>query len=139
MIKSSIAIAFGLVFVLPHIAIGQTDPTAGPERFPQFRNLSGLAGSGYGVDISGNPSLSGPTALSTPVAHVLGHNHIQISGGKMSFSGSPELSSSNSNGTAFAAFGASFGHVNLAGSVMFLSDLGDNVFNLQAQYVPAQG
>src|SRR4051812_501459 len=36
---------------------------AGPEKFPEFRNLSGLAGGGYGVDWRGYYALGGPTGL----------------------------------------------------------------------------
>src|SRR5947209_20214071 len=53
------------------------DPTAGPEHFPQFRNLSALAGSGFGADSKGYSTLSGPTALSTPVAPVLSHTQFR--------------------------------------------------------------
>src|SRR5437588_9861719 len=115
------------------------DPTAGPEHFPQFRNLSALAGSGFGADSQGYSSLSGPTALSTPVAHVLGHNQFRIAGGKMSFDSSPTLSSSKSNGTFYLMYGATIGPVNVAISPMFLSDRLDHAFNLQAQLIPKEG
>ena len=57
----------------------------------------------------------------------------------MSFSSSPELGSANSNGTAFGTFGATFQRFNVSGTVMFLSDIGDQSINLQAQYIPAAG
>src|SRR5437016_12117087 len=99
-----------LAVLLPASAsFAADDPTAGPERFPQFRNLSALAGSGFGADARGFSSLSGPTALSTPVAHVLGHNQFRIAGGKMSFDSSPTLSSGKSNGTFYLMYGATLG------------------------------
>jgi len=70
-----------------------------PHTYPQFRNLSGLAGSGYGVDLQGYRSLSGPVAYSTPVAHTLGRNQFEIVGGTLSFTRTPELNPSQSNGT----------------------------------------
>jgi hypothetical protein len=115
------------------------DPTAGPEHFPQFRNLSALAGSGFGADSRGYSTLSGPTALSTPVGHVLGHNQFRIAGGKMSFDSSPTLSSSKSNGTFYLMYGATVGSVNIAISPMFLSDRLDKAFNVQAQLIPKEG
>src|SRR5262249_31349408 len=126
-----------IIVVVSRSALAQGDPTSGPDRFPQFRNLSGLAGSGYGVGVDGHPSLSGPTALSTPVAHVLGPYHYQVSGAKMSFTSSPEITESKSNGTVAATLGLSYIKFNFAASIMFLSDIGDNAINLQAQYVPS--
>ncbi len=112
------------------------DPTAGPEHFPQFRNLSALAGSVFGADARGFSSLSGPTALSTPVAHVLGHNQFRIAGGAMSFTSSPELGESKSNGTFYLMYGATLGRFNIAISPMFLSGGLDRAWNLQAQLIP---
>jgi len=126
-----------LALMLPSFtAFALDDPTAGPENFPHFRNISALAGSVFGADARGFSSLSGPTALSTPVAHVLGHNQFRLAGGAMSFSSSPELSSSNSNGTFYLMYGATLGRFNVAISPMFLSRGGDRSFNLQAQLIP---
>lgn len=113
------------------------DPVAGREQFPEFRNFSGLAGSGYGVDSKGYPSLSGPTAFSTPVAHVLGHDHFRVLFAKTSFTSSPEFSNKKSDGTLFGTFGHTFGRINVAITDMVLSDTLNQAFNLQAQYIPS--
>lgn len=131
--------AAAATLIVPTVARCADDPTAGPEHFPQFRNLSALAGSGFGADRNGYSSLSGPTALSTPVAHVLGHNQFRIAAGKMSFDSSPTLSSSKSNGTFYLMYGATVSNVNIAISPMFLSDRLDHAFNLQAQLIPKEG
>lgn len=83
----------------------QGDPTIGPGQFPQFRNLSGLSGGGYGVDSQGYSSLSGPTAFSTPIAHVLGRGHFRLELAKASFGLFPNISGRGSNGTAVIAYG----------------------------------
>ena len=74
-----------LLLPLPALTQRRTDPLDGFAQYPQFRNLSGLAGGGYGVDVEGRASLSGPTAFSTPVAYVMGHNQWRIVGATMSF------------------------------------------------------
>lgn len=132
-----LAIALMLASALPGLA--QRDPTSGPNQFPQFRNLSGLAGSGYGVDIYGYRSLSGPVALSTPVAHTLGRGLVQLSGGALSFDSQPDLNGRDTNGSAFGTVGISFARFNLAGTFFVKSSSLDQVFNLQLQYIPDPG
>lgn len=114
-------------------AIGQ------PRTYPQFRNLSGLAGSGYGVDMQGYRSLSGPVAYSTPVAHTLGRNQFEIVGGTLSFTRSPSLNPSRSNGTGVITFGTTLPRLNIAGSFFVKSNAFDQVFNVQTQYIPSPG
>jgi hypothetical protein len=117
-------------------AQAQRDPLAGAERFPEFRNLSGLAGSGYGVDVQGRPSLGGPVALSTPVAYVLGRDHLYFTGERTSLVNSPELRDTLTNGTLCVTYGHTFGTVNVAMSDMIINALGKQVFDIQAQLIP---
>ena len=55
-------------------SVYERDPFFGKNEFPQYRNISGLAGGGYGTDAQGRLSLTGPTAFSTPTAYTLGHD-----------------------------------------------------------------
>jgi len=133
----------GVTTLLVAIAAGRTapaladrDPLGGIERFPEFRNLSGLAGGGYGVDVNGRPSSEGPIALSTPVAHVLGHDHLYFTGERTSLKNKPELSDRFTNGTLCATYGHTFGSVNVAMTDMVINALGKQVFNIQAQLIP---
>lgn len=130
-----------LLLSAPQVSQAQDrDPTTGYDRFPQFRNLSGLAGSGFGVDEKGYPSLSGPTAFSTPVAFVLGHDHARIVGGRASFTSGPDIFGNpngphGSNGSAFGMFGHTFGRYNVALTDMLISERLDQSFHLQVQYI----
>src|SRR5207249_2501548 len=84
------------------------DPFAGPGRYPEYRNLSGLSGGGYGLNADGYGSLSGPTALSTPIGYVLGRDQFRFQGAQASFTGSPEFGEHKSNGTGAFAYGHTF-------------------------------
>lgn len=124
---------------MPVPGLAQRDPTSGPNQFPQFRNLSGLAGCGYGADPRGYRSLSGPVAFSTPVAHTLGRGMVQMAGGTLSFHSLPEISGRKSNGSGFITVGATLSRINLAGTFFIKSSALDQVFHLQAQYIPDPG
>lgn len=115
---------------------GLNDPFLGYHYYPQFRNLSGLSGGGYGVDASGYPSLSGPTALATPVAPTMGRDTFRIVGGKMTFNRVFDLNNKESNGSLALAYGHTFGSFNVMVSTMFLSAIFDNAINVQVQYIP---
>lgn len=129
--------AFALLLARPDGVSGQSDPLAGFDRYPGFRNLTGMAGSMYGVDSQGWRSLSGPTALSTPVAHVLGRGQFQLGAGRMSFDSTPRpFDSGRTNGTVFLTAGATIGRVNAAATAMLLSEELDQAFHYQFQYVP---
>jgi hypothetical protein len=117
----------------------QGDPTIGPGQFPQFRNLSGLSGGGYGVDSQGYSSLSGPTAFSTPIAHVLGRSHLRLEIAKASFRLLPDFSGRGSNGTALISYGQTVGRLNILFSDMFKSGDLDQSYNCQIQYIPSPG
>lgn len=135
-VLTALCVAAGLIAA--SICHAQRDPLVGRDRFPEFRNLSGLAGGGYGVDVDGRPSLSGPVALSTPVAHVLGRDHLYLTGERTSLVNSPELRNTLTNGTLCVTYGHTFGTVNVAASDMIINALGKQVFNIQAQLIPAR-
>jgi hypothetical protein len=125
---------------MPLTAIAQPgDPFSGFNSYPQFRNLSGLSGSGYGVDIQGYRSLSGPVAFSTPVAHTLGRGQVQIVGGAMSFDSTPQYQGGRSNGSAAFTVGATLRRLNIAGTFFVKSGSFDQIYNAQIQYIPDDG
>lgn len=119
----------------PSRALTQKDPFTGTNQFPQYRNLSGLAGGGYGVDEDGYPSLTGPTAFSTPVAHVLGHGRFWLAGAKTSFDSKPALINKATNGTGVLTFGFTLDRFNIALTDLFKSADLDQAYNAQIQYV----
>jgi hypothetical protein len=124
----------GVVLLLGATPAVAADPFAGPQRFPQFRNISGLSGGGFGVDVDGRRSLAGPAAFSTPIAHVLGHGQWQLVAGGSSSRRS--LSFGGVNGTAALGYGHTFGRLNVMASVMALSRVEDLAVNLQVQLPP---
>ena len=132
------------LFIILFIILGcsqgaraQLDPLIGHDQFPQFRNLSGLSGGGYGVDEHGFRSLSGPTAFSTPVANTLGHDQVHLATASLSFNSAPQFSANHSNFTGIATYGHTFGSVvNATFTVFFLSTTFDSVYNAQFQYIP---
>lgn len=121
-----------LLMGVPVAALGQEDPLIGVDRFPQFRNLSGLSGSGYGLDSRGYYSLSGPTALSTPVGPALGHNQVHLAIARASRDAGPSVLRF-ANGTVVGSFGVTLGNMNVAVSDMLLSQQLDQAFNFQVQ------
>src|SRR5690242_16955907 len=110
-------------------AAAQHNPFVGPGQYPQFRNLSGLAGGAYGLDAEGEGSLSGPTAYSTPIAYVLGHDQFRIGIGKASFSTSPNFDNNHSNGKGIFTFGHTFGSFNFAVTDFIKSAQWDQAYN----------
>jgi hypothetical protein len=107
--------------------------------YPQFRALSGLSGSGYGVNPDGYRSLSGPVAYSTPVAHTLGRGLWQVGGGTLSYTRMPAIDESRTNGTGYITAGITVNRVNIAGTYFIKSNAFDQVFHLQASYIPSPG
>jgi len=135
-----LALAGSLLLGLARTAAAQ-DPTSGFDDFPEFRNLSGLSGCGYGLTNGGFLSLSGPTAFSTPVGPVLGHSQAWFGGGLTSFNSSPADKSRNSNSTGFGTYGMTFGRMNIAFTDMVISwphrrYAPDQAFNMQVQPIP---
>jgi len=124
-----------LLAALPIHALAQAD-LAGTDRFPQFRNLSGLGCGGYGLDAQGFASLSGPTAFSTPVAYVLGHDQFRIQYASISHNMSANVTWGKSNNKLVGVYGHTFGPVNVAVSDIVLSRVYDQAFNIQAELIP---
>lgn len=121
-------------------AAAQHNPFLGKDEFPQFRQLSGLSGGGYGLDLDGWGSLSGATAFSTPIGIALGHDQFRLTGNETYYSSSqinfPRGSNPFATGKASFMYGHTFGQFNLAYSYFVKSDKGDASTNLQLSYVP---
>jgi hypothetical protein len=134
----SIAIFLGLNLALSNIAASQdtNNPLLGPHNYPQFRKMSGFGGDGYGLTPEGYASLSGPIAYSIPTAYVVGHGVVNIEGNSLSYTLYPNLSYHHSSGEGSGTIGMSIGRFNVAGSIYVKSSRGDQVFNVQAGYVP---
>jgi hypothetical protein len=88
------------------------------------------------VDAKGRPSLSGPISLSSPVAHVLGHDHLFLMAERTSLVNSPEIRNTLTNGTLCVTYGHTFGTVNVALSDLIINARGKQVFNIQASLIP---
>ncbi len=127
----------GTIF-LATLGRGQQNPFLGRSEFPQYRQISGLSGGGYGVDLKGRGSLTGPTAFSTPLGVALGHDEVRLGGGDTGFSFQhlPDrfANTSRGSGKAFLTYGLSFRNVNFAYSYFLKSFRGDAATNLQASY-----
>lgn len=113
-----------------------TDPFLGKNQYPQYRNLSGLAGGGYGTDAQGRRSESGPTAFSTPTAFVLGHDSFFFADGGANFRGALSLDERRLNGTVVGTYGHTFGQFNIAFTDFIKSYALDQVYNLQIGLIP---
>lgn len=112
------------------------DPTGGPNSFHQLRSLSGLSGSGFGVDVKGYPSLSGPVAFTTPIAYVMGHNRFWLGGGQYSFGRRPGFDTFEGNWNAFLMAGASVGSFNVTATYNVVGDGWKTLYNFQVGWVP---
>lgn len=131
-----------LLAFLSVAAVGWSQvPFQGRGTFPQFRDLSGLPGSGFGITVDGSPGLQGAIALSTPVGFSLSRGHAAIGAGVRSTDGKIRwINTSNraggyaSDGTGQAMVGfsaARWGAATFSG--MVLSSALDNAFNAQWQ------
>lgn len=109
------------------------NPFVGFDHFPQFRQLSGLSGGGFGLDPDGWGSLSGATAYSSPIGYALGHDQVRIQGGETFFSWH-HFTHKNSTGKANFMYGHTFGNINIAYSYFVKSFEGDASTNLQLSY-----
>jgi len=131
--------AVGVAFAsLLGLANAQKNPFVGANEFPQFRQISGLSGGGYGLDLDGWGSLEGATAFSTPLGISLGHDQFRLGGNDTAFSINhlPNTVSDSHYGTgkAFITYGHSFGQLNATYSYFVKSGAGDAVTNLQLSY-----
>ena len=71
---SCVSLRFGAVIGFGVVAIGSAYAQAGftgPDTYPQFRDLSGLAGAGFGVTRDGHVGFNGAYSLTTPIGHGL--------------------------------------------------------------------
>lgn len=114
----------------------QHQPNVGVNQFPQYRQLSGLAGGGYGLNFDGRSSLDGPTAFSTPIAYVLGHDEFRLATTSESFNSAPAFGIGVSNGKALISHGHTFGQFNIMASDVFKSHDLDQAYSLQAGIIP---
>jgi hypothetical protein len=123
------------------VAACAQNPFGGVDGFPQFRQISGLSGGGYGLDIDGWGSLGGATAFSTPLGIALGHDQVRVGGGDTAFSWKyfPKRFEDDSHGSgkAFFTYGHSFDdQFTLTYSYLVKSFKGDASTNLQMAYKP---
>lgn len=117
-------------------SIYERDPFFGKNQYPQYRNISGLAGGGYGTDAGGYPSITGPTAFSTPTAYTLGHDHAYLGIGGINFRGVPSFDTNRSNSSGVVMYGHTFGQFNFAVTDFLKSASLDSAINLQASLIP---
>jgi hypothetical protein len=132
---------WALVAVAGLSAVGQAqvDPWNFRGQFPQFRDLSGLPGSGFGVNAKGLPSIRGAMALSTPIGFSLGSGLIDVGISSRSVNSRPQFfnlgrgGNVNSDGTlqVMAGLGTPIG--TFTGSFEVVSTALDSVLNLQYQ------
>ncbi|CAN5404526.1 hypothetical protein BH11ARM2_BH11ARM2_26600 [soil metagenome] len=118
-------------------ACAQTE-LAGYHRYPQFRTLGGLPGSGFPLTRYGTVSTRGAMALSTPLAYSLRDGELVFGALSASSSRRPRVSFSggrglrSGNGTGQLLYGIGLGNSgNLTASAMILGDTRAPAFNLQ--------
>jgi hypothetical protein len=115
-------------------------PYADPE-YPQFRNLSALPGSGFGVTPSGVPGLRGAFAYSTPIGYGLAPWQWVFGVGNLSPDnrlrfldiGGEGADQTEGNGTGYAMVGIPIGNLRLTFSHMVLSGIFDDSQNFHLQ------
>lgn len=124
-----------LVFALGLAPLVAQAQIGGPGTYPQFRSMSGLPGSGYGVMADGSLNPMGAWSLSSPIAYSLQPWQFVLGFGTMSPNLSPRFldsstSESTSNGTAQMTIGAPIGKFGQGTyTVMILSGKLDNAGN----------
>jgi hypothetical protein len=105
----------------------------------QFRKMSSLSGSGFGVTIDGTPNISGAMAFSTPIAYSLGGNVYQIGVGTRSDNELPQfinlndVSHNESSGDAEVMAGIGTRAGNFTFGYEAVSYRKDTVFHLEWQ------
>jgi len=93
-----------LLSLAPLLAVAQI---GGPGEYPQFRSMSGLPGSGYGVMSDGKIDPLGAWSLSTPIAYGLQPWQFAVGFGSLSPNSTPrflDTSSGESKGNGTAQF-----------------------------------
>ncbi|MBS1723697.1 MAG: hypothetical protein JSS66_12180 [Armatimonadetes bacterium] len=120
------------LLLLPCAALSQV---GGPGQFPQFRSMSGLPGSGYGIRADGSCDPMGAWSISTPIAYSLKPWQLVASAGSLSPNSSfrfldSSSGESTSNGTAAFTIGLPLGKYGQGTyTLMVLSGKLDNASN----------
>lgn len=117
----------------PCLALAQF---GGPGNYPQFRSMSGLPGSGFGVTVDGKVDLRGAMSLSSPIGYSLSDWEAVVAIGNLSADRKPSFPRRNErvlqgNGTGTAMLGIPLGAYGSATvSHMVLSNRGDFATNV---------
>lgn len=122
-----------LVFLAPACALAQL---GGAGQYPQFRSMSGLPGSGFGVSSKGQVSVWGAMSLSSPIGYSLSDWEVVLAIGNLSANRTPAFPKGNEkalrgNGTGTILLGVPLGNYGSATvSHMILSNRGDFATNV---------
>lgn len=126
-----------LFLAISSFALADGTELLGPNRFPQFRDMSGLSGSGFALDASGKVSTRGAIALSTPIGYTLEHGRYVLGFASRSHNmrfawiNSGNANANKSDGTGQMILGFRLFGGNLALSHMILSTELDSVQHVQ--------
>ncbi|HLO98601.1 MAG TPA: hypothetical protein VK171_08395 [Fimbriimonas sp.] len=119
------------------LALADGTELLGPNRFPQFRDMSGLTGSGFAVDANGFVTTRGAISLSTPIGYTLASGKWAVGfasrshNSKFAFINSDNATANKSDGTGQIMRGWKVGNGNMALSSMWLSTELDSVQHIQ--------
>ena len=112
----------------------------GPGQFPQFRDMAGLSGNGFGVLRDGRIGIRGALSLSTPIAHVIGNNQavVGLSGRSVDtqfrwINTTTTDQSQKADATGQLMYGVTTPYGNIAYTHLVVSAFFDSVINLQFQ------
>ncbi len=120
------------------VALAHSQVDFGPETYPHYRGMSGLAGGGFGVRPDGSTGMDGAMAISTPIGFSLRDWHGSLGASSLSYSKSftginifKRSNNFHSGGVADAIFGygGNWGAVTL--SYELLSTVLDHAINFQ--------
>ncbi|MCW5937039.1 MAG: hypothetical protein KIT11_07025 [Fimbriimonadaceae bacterium] len=107
----------------------------GPGQYPQYRSMSGLPGSGYGVRADGSIGMDGAMSISSPIGYSLSDWHAVFGLGNLSADLAPTFFRGRErdlggNGTGQILLGVSLGkYGSLTATHMILSNKLDNAQN----------
>jgi hypothetical protein len=130
-----------IVFLVPVCSVGLAQSELyGPNSFPQFRDMGGLCGNGFGINRDGRIDIAGASSLSTPLAYVLGSNQLAfgLSGRSqdrrfrwINTSTTSQVESTDATAQAIFGWDTSIGRFSY--SHMVVSAFFDSVINFQYQ------
>ena len=139
-ILSGMRLWFAAAFAISgSLCFSQTDPWLRAGQFPQFRDLSGLPGAGFGLLVDGTPSINGAMAFSTPIGFSMGNGIFDIGVASRSYDNSPEFINTSSNGrrpsdgTAQGIVGVRTPLGDFSATYEVISSKFDQVYNAQLQ------